>query len=395
MKKSILTRALACGILVSSFAIINCQKAPERKITPTPSAKPDANGLVQCSDDVVKLLAAHNADFKAIQDIVEKAKTTPLKPEEKAPLDKQLQAMVLKSNEMYTAIRALGKASAPALGCLEVDPKIQGGSAPRNIIEFQNKNRDLAKAVAVLTGIANDLASQFMKGNQYELSKSLADMLSNKLTYKGEGAIAAGQILTKEAYLAMKDDKTKTSCIITAADEHPVAEKAIMVITGLSDPKLDTASKRMNADLNVTIKALAADTSEENTSDRVVAFNCTLADGKDALEEVSLAFKGLADLKFDAPKVDKADDKVTNPASSDDTSSDNTKIGEDQGAQAGDQAGAQPDPQVTLPALPDPADSKSSDPTKGSDPAVAQVESQVKAQSDASAKALEIRAIGK
>jgi len=399
MNKSILTRALVCGILTSSFAIINCQKAPERKVTPPPvDGKVDGNKLVQCSEDVVKQLADHSAAVKAIQDKMDAAKTTPLKPEEKTALDKQFQDMVLNSNKLYTAIRALGKDSAPALGCLEVDSKIEGGSAPRLIIELQSKNKDQAKAVAILTGIPNDLASQFAKDNKYEISKSLADMLSNKLTYKGEGAISAGQILTKDDYAKLKDDKTKTSCIITSADEKPVVEKSIMVVTSLSDPKLDPATNRMKADLAVMIKAIAADTSEENTSDRAVSFNCTIADAKDTLEEVSLAFKGLAVLKLDAPKVEtpQTGTASSDATSSDNTSSDQTKADNQAGEKTADGKAGDQLPAVALPAPPAAADAQSSDGTKTPDPAAvqAQVTSQVHAQEDVATKVITARAIG-
>jgi len=398
MKKSILTRALACGILVSSFAIINCQKAPERKVTPPPvDGKADANALPKCSDDIVKQLADHNAAVKAIQDKIDAAKTTPLKPEDKTALDKQFQDMVLNSNKLYTAIRALGKDAAPALGCTEVDPKISGGSAPRNILDYQNANRAQALVVANLTGIVNDLASQFVSGNKYDLSLSLAQMLSDKANYNGKEAISAGAVLKEADYLAMKDDKTKTSCVITGADEKPVLEHAIMVITKLDDPKPDATSKRMTTVLTAMIKGIAADSSPENTADRPVSFSCTLADQKDALEEVSSAFKGLAALKLNAPSPATTDATSSDNTSSDNTSSDKTKAEDQSQAQAGDNAGAQSaTPQVALPQAP-PAAGNPSDGTQAPAPAAAaqnQVTAQVQAEANASANALETRANG-
>jgi len=377
MKKSILTKALVCGILASSFAIINCQKAPERKVTPTPAAKPDANPMAQCTEDIVKQLADHNAAVKAIQDKIDAAKTTPLKPEEKAPLDKQFQDMVLNSNKLYTAIRALGKDATPSLGCMEVNPNISGGSAPRTILEIQDANKKLSLVVAKLTGIANDLASQFVGGNKYDLSLSLTQMLSDKANYNGKEAISAGAVLNEADYLKMKDDKAKTSCVITAADEKPVAEHAVMVITKLDDPKPDATSKRMTSVLTAMIKGIAADTSPENTADRPVSFTCTLADQKDALEEVSLAFKGLATLKLDAepakdPAADKAaaDKAAADKAAADQAAADKAaadKAAADGQAAAGPKSG---DPTSGQPAL-DPA--AAADTAKTEDAVKAQV----------------------
>jgi hypothetical protein len=304
MKKSILTRALVCGIIASSFAIINCQKAPDRPIkagtTPPVDGKQASAPLPNCSDEIIKMIDANDALAKPIADLIKAnppSQKSSLTDDQKKDLDQKFSDLSKKSDDVFAKIRALGT---NADGCNKQNPADAKNPRVYKISEMQDSIRAMASDVARLTEKPNDIASLFAPKKQFIVSSALAQMLSDVKTFNGEAAISAGEIMLKDKFDSMKNDKSKTFCIIKSTDNKPFAENAVMTIGSLSTPARDEASQRMMVNLAVTVKADATAAPEE-AGDRAILFACAVADGKDSVQEISSSFKNLVTLKLDIP----------------------------------------------------------------------------------------------
>jgi hypothetical protein len=86
--KNLLSKSLLCGVLASTFLIVNCQKAPNRAVTAkvTPPAKPTAAKSAACSEDAIKEAKSAKEMNEALKVALDKVKDK--KPEELAETEK-------------------------------------------------------------------------------------------------------------------------------------------------------------------------------------------------------------------------------------------------------------------------------------------------------------------
>lgn len=294
--KPIFSRALVCGILASSFFIINCQKAPSRGVkaqSADPNAKQTATQLPVCSDAVKAARDARKPLYQEIKDIVDAqavAGATALDDDKKVELHDKTNELDAKTSDLIQKIRALGTNGVMAEGCDIVGTAAEG-KVPVLIAKLIEEDSGLAAKVAQLTGQSNNIldraARMLAAGKELVIKAALAELMSNKSAINGEKAISEGQILTKEQYDAIKGNKDKTSCVMTSASDATVAADTKSKIMTLEVAPMDASIQRARGNISFEIKGATA---EANT---MVGFSCAIAQNKDAAEEMTMAFGDL------------------------------------------------------------------------------------------------------
>lgn len=298
--KPIFSRALVCGILASSFFIINCQKAPSRGVkaqTADPNAKQTATQLPVCNDAVKAARDARKpllSEIKQIVDAQAVAGATALDDDKKVELHDKTNELDAKTSDLIQKIRALGANGVMADGCKLVGTPAEG-EVPVKIADLIKEDKELAEKVSQLTGQSNNIldraARMLAAGKELIIKAALAELMSNKSAVNGEKAVSEGQILSKEQYEGIKTNKDKTSCVMTSASESAIAADSKSKIMNL-EVMADAGIQRARGNINFEIKGT-------ESSSIMVGFTCAIAQNKDATEEMTLAFGDL--LAKDAP----------------------------------------------------------------------------------------------
>lgn len=180
--KNAFTKTLLCGVMATTFFLINCQKAPSRGIkgsTAAPGATTDASGkattaevLVECSPDFI---TKYDLAKKEV-DPLKTQKLTDLSEAEKTDLI----ALVKKASEKTKeAIAELTKIDAKATGCVDTDAKTKAKSSPYlkaniegalNVIVLKMKDQGI-----VIEGVTDEAeAAKEAAKRQRELTKNLS-----------------------------------------------------------------------------------------------------------------------------------------------------------------------------------------------------------------------------
>lgn len=276
--KNLFTKTLLCGVLATSFLLINCQKAPNREVKPKvdPTAKPTAKMGV-CTKDVLLESKELNSQLDAIKvelkkDTVDKDALTGMANKFKEQVEKlTVEIEKIKIDE-----------KTKAEGCEEHEGNDPAKKATGKKFIIGQINADmltLGKEVKAKTGQENNItkaaaAETLVNGQELKIGADLAAVLADEASLNGAVAIADSKIEKEKAADLLKDSK-KTACSLVSVDKDIKAD-ALVKIASLSDVEENKTTKRK--ELKVTMQAVVAATEEARS---IIGFACNIAEGKE------------------------------------------------------------------------------------------------------------------
>ncbi|MCC2679486.1 MAG: hypothetical protein K0R29_2062 [Pseudobdellovibrio sp.] len=291
--KPTFSKALVCGILASTFFIINCQKAPSRGVkadSGNQNGKQTAAQLPVCSEAAKAAREARKPIFKEIKDVVDAqavANVAALSDDKKIELHDKTNLLDEKTSDLIEKIRASAPAGAMVDGCKLVGTPAEG-EVPVKIADLIKDDRDLAGKVAQITGQQNNIliraAQALEKDREFVFKAAMTEMLSNENSV-GEKALSEGQIINKEQYRALQSNKDKTFCILSAAPKAQIPADSKAKLINIGATQNDADMQRSVAELSFQITT--------GSDLNVFSFKCALAQNKNAMDEMRNAFGDL------------------------------------------------------------------------------------------------------
>lgn len=324
--KNLLSKSLLCGVLASTFLIVNCQKAPNRavKAEVTPPAKLTAVKSAACTDQVTKELQILSqldevlkasmskadsdlaAENKKVADAQKKADEAAAGPDKDAALKaleeakKSLAALTTKTNKELTAdvnkLHAQSKNVIKEIQNIEVGDKKEAAEActdskgkTRYIKNIVNVTLEKGKEVKAKTGLDNDATKEqpvqaeeaLTDGLVLKIKKELADFLSDVKNIRGQNsAIVAGAILSGDAAAAALKDVNVTACALMSENVVAVAADAAMTVLTTTAVEQDAATKRNFSRVAVEVQVA--------TGTHGLILSCNIADKKEAKATVEM-----------------------------------------------------------------------------------------------------------
>ena len=286
---NLFTKTLLCGVLASSFLLINCQKAPNRAVKAqiNPTAKPSAKVGV-CT-------AAIASDYDLL-------KKSDKKIQEKLKTATDAASDVEELNGLAKELNALSKKVIAAISVLKVDAcKIHEGNDEKkevkdtaNSASIKQVRSNAGKAIKAKTKVDNEITSEdataatetLSVGQELTASADLAAVMSDDANSKGAVAISGAKIEKGAAATALLANKDVTACSMTISKKEDVKAGAAIKIVALEDVKL--VDKRNVMNVNITV-AVGAD------GNAAMSLSCNIADKKEteAAKEIRKALGGL------------------------------------------------------------------------------------------------------
>lgn len=276
--KNLFSKTLLCGVLATSFLLINCQKAPSRK------APLDVNNpIVKPSVKVGVCTEAIAADYdllqKSEQKIVDKLKTATNAAsdvEELNGLAKELNGLAKKVMGAITLLKL------DACKVHEANDEKKPVKSTANAINIKQRRSELGKTIKAKTKVDNEItledataaAETLTVGQELMVGAELAAIMSDDANSKGAVAIANSKIEKGAAATALLADKAVTACALTISKKEDVNAGAAIKIVDLAAVKLDDQTKRKVMNVSVTVVV----GTEGNSA---MGFACNIADTKE------------------------------------------------------------------------------------------------------------------
>lgn len=259
--KNLFSKTLLCGVLATSFVLINCQKAPARKVTPDANQYNKPGSVAKSGPCVAATVTAYDAAKTALDALTaDIAKPNPNAAELSAKLD----ALKKLIDAAKAAIATSHKDGADE--CVKENKEDPKKNATLKIEDFAEGYTKLSKFIAGLGGTVP--AEALAVGNKIELSEAAAALFTNPAN--GCGALGKDQSTAKCEEL--KADPKNTICSFAApTDKKPVASGAKGAITAMN-PSEDKKSLL----IVITLDAVAASEGVEADTARLVEINCAL-----------------------------------------------------------------------------------------------------------------------
>lgn len=294
MKSSFLTKTLLCGVMATTFLLINCQKAPSRGVkaktgtvegVDSKTAADKAEVLVQCSDSFVSAYTEAHDLLKKL----ESEKIEGLSEAEQATLNQKLEDAKVK---VEAAVTEITKVKSDATGCTV--PGKDGKAATKysilNIRVSLAKLISKAKTggvqlsedlVATATNVQNQIKQlnermkvqkdigSLVQGMKFVISDDLAKTFNEQnvgaVYYKAGDIIKSFSDESKAKDLA---DKTLSMCeLVSGTGDIEKGEQANVLTIDAPSIK-DATSGRYKLNVVLTVKSVN------------VNLNCVLAEAK-------------------------------------------------------------------------------------------------------------------
>ncbi|MBY0554321.1 hypothetical protein K2P97_07320 [bacterium] len=285
--KNLLSKSLLCGVLASTFLIVNCQKAPNRavKAEVTPPAKLTAVKSAACSEGAVKESAEAQKLNDALDTIMKALKDKPkLEQTEIDNLNKAINDYAAQVKKLIAAIKLIevGDKKEAAEACTS-------GKDTYNIVALQGHVAQKGKEVKAKTGVDNDATKEqpvqaeeaLTDGLVLKIKKELADFLSDVKNIRGQNsAIVAGAILSGDAAAAALKDVNVTACALMSENVVAVAADAAMTVLTTTAVEQDAATKRNFSRVAVEVQVA--------TGTHGLILSCNIADKKEAKATVEM-----------------------------------------------------------------------------------------------------------
>lgn len=289
LMKNLLSKSLLCGVLASTFLIVNCQKAPNRavKATVNPSAKPTAVKSAACSEGAAK----ESAEAKKLNDALDTAMkalkdkpTAELTPGEIDNLNKAINDYAAQVKKLIAEIKKIevGEKKEAAEACTS-------GKETYNIKSLEGHVAQKGKEVKAKTGVDNDATKEqpvqaeeaLTDGLVLKIKKELSDFLSDVKNIRGQNsAIVAGAILSGDAAVAALKDVNVTACTLISENVVAVAADTAMTVLSTTAVEQDAATKR-----NISKIAVEVQVAEGKHG---LMLSCNIADKKEAKATVEM-----------------------------------------------------------------------------------------------------------
>lgn len=277
--KNALSNALLCGVLASTFILVNCQKPPDRGVRAniSPNARASAQPkLATCNDAA---LAAINVRKPLVEQAWQRirASTPPLDDASK----QELQNIATQLNEATTAavaaIQALqADGGAQAEGCKEIDAANNNREvAQYTIADMQTENRRIGSSIEQLTQTTNPLvqapsddATQaetpvetasdditIAANSEMLIAKQeLATILKDARSKDGESFIVSANLHSGRAnYAVALQNSNVTSCIVKVAVQEAAIDSEIKILN--IEEKTENNRKVLELSLQVGTEA--------------------------------------------------------------------------------------------------------------------------------------------
>lgn len=266
--KNTLSKALLCGVLASSFLLVNCQKAPNRgvKADTDPNAKGSSVPTVaaRCDENALTAINARNQAAETLQNSLRTAARPP-DADTKQRLTNEAEDLNTKTQAAKQAISALKVGDANANACTEQDPADQTKVKATHIIaQMDNQNRQLAAQVTDLTGEPNALTQTPAEGSPNQQLEVIPEVPEISIAVGSEMVIAKEELAT-----ILKDARSKDgeSFIVNAALQSGSGNyQAALADNSKTVCKVDVAAQ--NAAVDSELKVLAVEPSTAN--DRMI-----------------------------------------------------------------------------------------------------------------------------
>lgn len=287
--KNAFSNALLCGVLASTFIMVNCQKPPDRgvKANISPNARAAAQPRTAICDEAS--LAALNARKAVLDRAWERvrASTPPLDEPSKQELQNLAEELNTTTNAAVQAIQALRVGEEAADSCKVVDEANNNRvTATYLISDLQSANRQLGSAISDLTGASNPLLEQTPPAGEPPQGETPAGAVSDDITIaaNSEMLIAKEELATilKDARSAMGDsfivnaavhggvnnynqalqNNNLTVCKVNVAVENAAIDSEIKIVN------LEEKTENSRAVLDVNIQV----------GDQVSALSCVIAE---------------------------------------------------------------------------------------------------------------------
>ena len=239
--KNVLSKSLLCGVLATSFLIINCQKAPSR---PIKSGGGDGSGKItalkigDCTPAAVTALTARDAALKTLKAEADKKPTDVDGKKKLDDLAKDLEAKTKAVSDEITKIK-VGNDKADGCKVTDADKKVTTYELPA----LNAETLKMSKIVQGITGsstpgvVADDAILR--SGDQITIAADLAKALSDA----AKSCVSDGKALSGADCDTAVANKAITSCVLTNTDGKAVDANAKAGAV-VSDAKMDATSKR-------------------------------------------------------------------------------------------------------------------------------------------------------
>lgn len=330
--KNLFTKTLLCGVLASSFLLVNCQKAPNRavKAQVVPTAKPSVKVGVCTADIAVDYDLLKKSD-KKIQEKLKVATDAASDVEELNNLAKELNGL---SKKVLAAIEVL-KVEACKIH-KDNDAKKEALDTASSV-NIRQVRINAGKAIKAKTKVDNEItledaaaaADTLSVGQELLAGGELAAVLSDEANSKGAVAIVNSKIEKGAEATKMLADKAVTACSLTISKKEDVKAGAAIKILDLESVKVVDKRNVMNVNFTVAVGT-------EGNAAMILA--CNIADKKEgeAAKEIRKALGTLVSV------VVKAQPAPAPAASGDSTvsSGDSTLASGDSSAASGDSTAA-------------------------------------------------------
>ena len=295
---NLFSKSLLCGVLATSFLLINCQKAPNRavKAQVTPTAKPsakvgDCDANIATNYDLLKKSKVKISD--KLKSITGEVGASDI--EELNTLVKELNAL---SKKVMADIKVLkldacnvheaNDAKKPVTDKADVDSIRQGRSSVGKDVKAKTKVDN-----EITTEDASAITDTLTGGQELILSADLAAILADDKNSNGAVVIANGKIeKDATAAKAILADKTITACsLVITTKEDVKAEQKIKIMAPLEEAKMDDTTKRNVLKVFVAVSVAA----DAESAPPAMTLVCNIADTKEkeAAKEIRKALGSL------------------------------------------------------------------------------------------------------
>lgn len=296
MRNAFLTKTLLCGVMATTFFLINCQKAPSRGVkaqqgggsvnADSAAEKAKQEILVACSDDFLPKYLKAKAEVDKLAAKAEKnlADLTEAEKEEIRSEEKSARALI------DDAVAEITSINAEATGCTkagEATPylivNIKGLLAKVNLklAEKNVETEGLKEAQSLKAERKKELVEKNAKSLAEDMEFYISDELAEELSKNKVGAVyfQSTQIVknySTETYNAVKKDKKMSMCELghgTLAETVEKGQKGKVTLVELGTSK-DIANRH-------TLKVIMVVPSKTEQSN-FVEFDCLIANDRRA-----------------------------------------------------------------------------------------------------------------
>lgn len=281
---------LMISLFSSLIFLVNCNNNSTRSIrAEMPVTKLDSSKLPPCTGTIMNLV---NERKKLAEDLTKKYneyKNIDLDQAKKNELNVMVDNLNNKSNEVYSAIRAL---KGGPEGCNSVTA--DGKKSPQVIERMRLEGRSLGKKVAELTGETNLLANSseevdataLIENQSYSLKSELARVMTSAKV--GNMYIMDGKIFEQagaaDDLKDMKEKKNKTFCFLEASVGEITSSDQVRII-------------QIHSEINADQKSAAANVRWVANGDQLNSFSCVVTKTSDVPTEIRKVFGDLITLK--------------------------------------------------------------------------------------------------